>query len=77
MTRQPIKLSFATGAALILAMAAALSIAYTGQELARYANRSISEARALSLLCAPIPARSRIKSWKRRKAEAGSGILSI
>ena len=42
MTRQPINLSFAASAVLILAMAAAPAMAYTGQELAKHAKISIS-----------------------------------
>jgi len=70
MTRQPIKLSFAAGAVLILAMAADPAIAYTGQELAKHAKISISEARALALRAHP----GKITDQELEKEKGGSGL---
>ena len=70
MTRHPIKLSFATGAALILAMAATPAIAYTGEELARHAKIGISEARARSLRAHP----GKITDQELEKEKGGSGL---
>jgi uncharacterized membrane protein YkoI len=70
MTRQAIRLTFATGAALILAMATAPAIAYTGQELAKHAKISISEARALALRAHP----GKITDQELEKERGGSGL---
>jgi uncharacterized membrane protein YkoI len=70
MTRQAIRLTFATGAALILATATAPAIAYTGQELAKHAKISISEARALALRAHP----GKITDQELEKERGGSGL---
>jgi uncharacterized membrane protein YkoI len=70
MTRQPIKPSFAAGAALILSMAVAPAIAYTGQELAKHAKISISEARALALRAHP----GKITDQELEREKGGSGL---
>jgi uncharacterized membrane protein YkoI len=70
MTRQPIKPSFAAGAALILCMAVAPAIAYTGQELAKHAKISISEARALALRAHP----GKITDQELEREKGGSGL---
>jgi uncharacterized membrane protein YkoI len=70
MTRQAIRLTFATGAALILAMVTAPAIAYTGQELAKHAKISISEARALALRAHP----GKITDQELEKERGGSGL---
>jgi uncharacterized membrane protein YkoI len=70
MTRPPIKLSFAAGAALTLAMAVAPAIAYTGQKLAKHAKISISEARALALRAHP----GKITDQELEKENGGSGL---
>jgi uncharacterized membrane protein YkoI len=70
MRRQPITLSFAAGAVLILAMAAIPAIAYTGQELAKHAKISISEARTLALRAHP----GKITDQELEKEKGGSGL---
>jgi len=70
MTRQPIKPSFAAGTALILSMTVAPAIAYTGQELAKHAKISISEARALALRAHP----GKITDQELEREKGGSGL---
>jgi uncharacterized membrane protein YkoI len=70
MTRQPINLSFAASAVLILATAAAPAMAYTGQEMAKHAKISIIEARALALRAHP----GKITDQELEKEKGGSGL---
>ena len=64
------KLSFAGGAAIALAMATIPAMAYTGQEMAKHAKVSITEARAIALKAHP----GKITDEELEKERGGSGL---
>jgi uncharacterized membrane protein YkoI len=64
------KFSLAGGAAIALAAATIPAMAYTGQELAKHAKVSISEARAIALKAHP----GKITDEELEKEKGGSGL---
>ena len=70
MTSKMAKLFFAGGAALALAMVTVPAMAYTGQELAKQAKVSITDARAIALKAHP----GKITDEELEKEPGGSGL---
>ena len=64
------KFSLAGGAAIGLAMATIPAMAYTGQEMAKHAKVSITEARAIALKAHP----GKITDEELEKEKGGSGL---
>lgn len=64
------KFSLAGGAAIALAMATIPAMAYTGQEMAKHAKVSITEARAIALKAHP----GKITDEELEKEKGGSGL---
>ena len=64
------KLTLAGGAVMILALATFPAMAYTGQELAKHAKISITEARAIALKAHP----GKITDEELEKEKGGSGL---
>jgi uncharacterized membrane protein YkoI len=70
MTLETMKLSLTTGAAMTLIMAAFRAMAYTGQEMAKHAKVSISEACAIALKAHP----GKITDEELEKEKGGTGL---
>jgi len=70
MTSQIAKLYFAGGAALAIVMVTVPAMAYTGQEFAKQAKVSISDARAIALKAHP----GKITDEELEKESGGSGL---
>ena len=64
------KFSLAGGAVIALAMATIPAVAYTGQEMAKHAKVSITEARAIALKAHP----GKITDEELEKEKGGSGL---
>jgi uncharacterized membrane protein YkoI len=70
MTLNKMKLYIACGAAITLMMATLPAMAYTGQELAKQAKVSITEARAIALKAHP----GKITDEELEKEKGGTGL---